>query len=67
LSGRSESNGKDDGRNWRPLLPDPSASNPPDRFPEDQHWNALSLSYVVGPHGRIGILRPSAMFNPHHP
>jgi hypothetical protein len=46
----------DDGRNWRPLHPinneDPDA---------DQHWNALSLPYAVGPHGRVGILNPSAL------
>ncbi len=46
----------DDGRNWRPLKP--GASDPPDA---DQHWNALSLPFVVGPHGRIGILRQDAL------
>jgi hypothetical protein len=46
----------DDGRNWRALLPTPGEA--PDA---DQHWNALSLPYVVGPHGRIGILNPSAL------
>ncbi|MGA1983779.1 MAG: hypothetical protein ABSG84_15100 [Acidobacteriaceae bacterium] len=46
----------DDGRNWRPLKP--TASDPPDA---DQHWNALSLPFVVGPHGRIGRLRPDAL------
>jgi len=45
----------DDGRNWRPLKP--IATDPPDA---DQHWNALSLPFVVGPHGRIGRLRPDA-------
>jgi photosystem II stability/assembly factor-like uncharacterized protein len=45
----------DDGRNWRPLLP--QAGEAPGT---DQHWNALSLPYVVGPHGRIGKLRPDA-------
>jgi hypothetical protein len=44
----------DDGRNWRALHP--TASEVPDT---DQQWNALSLPYVVGPHGRIGILNPS--------
>jgi hypothetical protein len=48
----------DDGRNWRPLKPDPKFNDPPDA---DQHWNALSLPYAVGPHGRIGTLRPSAL------
>ena len=46
----------DDGRNWRPLTP--SKDEPADA---DQHWNALSLPYVVGPHGRIATLRPSAL------
>jgi hypothetical protein len=46
----------DDGRNWRPLHPSPT--EPPDA---DQHWNALSLPYAVGPHGRIGLLNPSAL------
>jgi photosystem II stability/assembly factor-like uncharacterized protein len=46
----------DDGRNWHALKP--SASEPPDA---DQHWNALSLPFVVGPHGRIGRLRPAAL------
>jgi photosystem II stability/assembly factor-like uncharacterized protein len=48
----------DDGRNWRALKPDPKFNDTPDA---DQHWNALSLPYAVGPHGRIGTLRPSAL------
>ena len=48
----------DDGRNWRPLKPNPAAGDPPDA---DAHWNALSLPFVVGPHGRIGTLRPDAL------
>ena len=48
----------DDGRNWLPLKPDPAFHEPPDA---DQHWNALSLPYAVGPHGRIATLRPSAL------
>jgi hypothetical protein len=48
----------DDGRNWRALKPDPKFNDPPDA---DQHWNALSLPYAVGPHGRIATLRPSAV------
>jgi hypothetical protein len=52
----------DDGRNWRPLRPNP---NFPDTQPdEDQHWNALSLPYVVGPHGRIATLRPPTLTSP---
>jgi photosystem II stability/assembly factor-like uncharacterized protein len=42
----------DDGKNWRPLKPSPT--DPPDA---DKNWNALSLPFVVGPHGRIGRLR----------
>ncbi|GAA3751648.1 WD40/YVTN/BNR-like repeat-containing protein [Terriglobus aquaticus] len=46
----------DIGRNWRALKPgfgdDPNA---------DKQWNALSLPYVVGPHGRIGRLRDDAL------
>ena len=42
----------DDGKNWRPLAP--SGYDPPDA---DKNWNALSLPFVVGPHGRIGKLR----------
>jgi hypothetical protein len=49
----------DDGRSWRPLRPNLAF---PDTQPdEDQHWNALSLPFVVGPHGRIATLRPSAL------
>ena len=46
----------DDGRNWRALKP--SASEPAD---SDKNWNALSLPYVVGPHGRIARLREDAL------
>jgi photosystem II stability/assembly factor-like uncharacterized protein len=46
----------DDGRNWRPLTP--SAQDDKDA---DKNWNALSLPFVVGPKGRIGRLRPSAI------
>src|SRR5665213_70494 len=46
----------DDGRNWRALKPGPTDA--PDA---DKNWNALSLPFVVGPHGRIGVLRPSAL------
>jgi len=48
----------DDGHNWHPLKPDPKSGDQPDA---DQHWNALSLPYAVGPHGRIGFLRPDAL------
>ena len=28
---------------------------------DGRNWRALSLPYVIGPHGRIGVLRPSAL------
>jgi hypothetical protein len=43
---------RDDGKNWTPLKP--SGYDPPDA---DKNWNALSLPFVVGHHGRIGRLR----------
>jgi len=46
----------DDGRNWTALKP--TVQNPPDA---DRNWNALSLPFVVGPKGRIGKLRSSAL------
>jgi photosystem II stability/assembly factor-like uncharacterized protein len=46
----------DDGRNWRALKPGPNDA--PDA---DKNWNALSLPFVVGPKGRIGVLRPDAL------
>jgi len=48
----------DDGRNWRPLRPNPALNEPPGA---DRNWNAISLPFVVGPHGRIGKLRPEAL------
>jgi len=48
----------DDGRNWRALHADPAMHEPPDA---DRNWNALSLPFVVGPHGRIGKLNPRAL------
>ena len=48
----------DDGRNWRALHPDPALHEPPDA---DRDWNALSLPFVVGPHGRIGKLHSTAL------
>jgi photosystem II stability/assembly factor-like uncharacterized protein len=46
----------DDGKNWRALRPTAS-----DAADADKHWNALSLPYVVGPHGRIGKLDAEAL------
>jgi hypothetical protein len=43
----------DDGRNWKAVHPDAGLHEAADA---DRNWNALSLPYVVGPHGRIGKL-----------
>lgn len=48
----------DDGKNWRPLRPDPARHEASDA---DRNWNAISLPFVVGPHGRIGKLNPAAL------
>jgi hypothetical protein len=48
----------DDGRTWRALHPNLAQHEPPDA---DRNWNALSLPFVVGPHGRIGKLIPTAI------
>ncbi|MGA3129245.1 MAG: hypothetical protein ABSD59_00480 [Terracidiphilus sp.] len=48
----------DDGKNWRALHPNPALHEAPDA---DRNWNALSLPFVVGPHGRIGKLRSDAL------
>jgi photosystem II stability/assembly factor-like uncharacterized protein len=48
----------DDGKNWRPLRPDPARHEAPDA---DRNWNAISLPFVVGPHGRIAKLSPTAL------
>lgn len=48
----------DDGKNWRAVDPDATLHEAADA---DRNWNALSLPYVVGPHGRIGKLEPAAL------
>jgi hypothetical protein len=48
----------DDGKNWRALHPDPALHEAADA---DRDWNALSLPFVVGPHGRIGKLNAKAL------
>jgi photosystem II stability/assembly factor-like uncharacterized protein len=48
----------DDGKDWRAVHPDPALHEAPDA---DRNWNALSLPFVVGPHGRIGKLNPHAL------
>lgn len=46
---------RDGGLNWRALR-----STPEEAAGSDREWNALSLPFVVGPHGRIGRLRPAS-------
>ena len=48
----------DDGKNWRVVKPNASLNEPADA---DKNWNALSLPFVVGPHGRIGKLNEPAL------
>jgi photosystem II stability/assembly factor-like uncharacterized protein len=48
----------DDGRNWRAVHPVAALNESPDA---DRNWNALSLPFVVGPHGRIGKLDADAL------
>jgi hypothetical protein len=48
----------DDGKNWRAAHPDAALHEPEDA---DRNWNALSLPFVVGPHGRIGKLNAKAL------
>jgi hypothetical protein len=48
----------DDGKNWRPVRPDAALHEAPDA---DRYWNAISLPFVVGPHGRIGKLDAAAL------
>ncbi len=52
----------DDGKNWRALKP--THAEPADT---DKNWNALSLPFVVGPNGRIGKLRETALQLADHP
>jgi hypothetical protein len=47
---------RDDGRDWTALKP--TAQDEPD---SDKNWNALSLPFVVGPHGRIGKLNAKTL------
>lgn len=53
----------DEGKNWRAVHPDPALHEPAD---DDKNWNALSLPFVVGPHGRIGKLNPKALVASEH-
>ena len=40
------------------VVANPALHEPPDA---DQHWNGLSLPFVVRAHGRIGKLDPKAL------
>lgn len=46
---------RDDGHSWEPL------EHAPSNMPQGGEWNALSLPWAVGPHGRIGKLNPLAL------
>jgi hypothetical protein len=46
----------DDGRNWRALRPGAD-----DATDADKNWNALSLPFVVGPKGRVGVLEAGTL------
>ncbi len=46
---------RDDGRTWTEL------EHAPSNVPKGGEWNALSLPWAVGPHGRIGKLNPEAL------
>jgi hypothetical protein len=48
----------DDGKNWRAVKPNSTLNEPADA---DKNWNAISLPFVVGPHGRIGKLNEPAI------
>ena len=48
----------DDGKNWRAVKANSALNEPADA---DKNWNALSLPFVVGPHGRIGKLNEPAL------
>jgi photosystem II stability/assembly factor-like uncharacterized protein len=48
----------DDGNSWQPLKPSQG-----DRPDADLHWNAISLPFVVGPHGRIGLLKAGSLLH----
>ena len=52
----------DDGQNWKPLKPAQG-----DAADADKSWNALSLPFVVGPKGRIGMLEDKAVTPPPKP
>ncbi len=45
----------DDGKSWQPLEHAPADAG------KSGEWNALSLPWAVGPHGRIGKLNPAAL------
>ena len=48
----------DDGMNWSAVKPNVALGESTDA---DRNWNAISLPFVVGPHGRIGKLDSAAL------
>ena len=46
---------RDNGQTWQPM------EHAPADAPKGGEWNALSLPWAVGPHGRIGKLNPEAL------
>ncbi len=46
---------RDNGKTWQPL------EHAPTDVGKGGEWNALSLPWAVGPHGRIGKLNPAAL------
>lgn len=46
----------DDGKTWKPLKPAANEAGDLDR-----NWNAISLPFVVGPKGRIAVLKQDAL------
>jgi hypothetical protein len=49
---------RNDGISWHAVRPNAVLQEAPDA---DRNWNALSLPFVVGPHGRIGKLDAQAL------
>lgn len=50
---------RDGGRTWQPL--ERATTQPAGTVPKGGEWNALSLPWAVGPHGRIAKLNPDAV------
>jgi hypothetical protein len=52
----------DDGQNWKPLKPAAGAI-----ADGDKGWNAVSLPFLVGPKGRIGLFDDKVLIPPPPP